>query len=48
MYLLFRHHDITPGQYYQMGYGEQKVIHAFMLYEIEERMEEIREAKGRK
>lgn len=47
MYLLFRYHDITPAQYYQMGYGEQRVIHAFMTYEVEQRMKEAREAEGR-
>lgn len=41
MYLLFRYHHITPMQYYEMGFGERKVIKSFMHYEIEERNEEI-------
>ena len=35
MYLLFRYHNITPGQYYGMGYGEKKGIAAVMRYEID-------------
>lgn len=46
MYLLFRYHHITPMQYYKMGYGEQKVICAFMHYEIEQRMKEFQELEG--
>lgn len=43
MYLLFRYHNITPAQYYRMGYGEQTVIRAFMHYEIEQRIREWKE-----
>lgn len=41
MYLLFRYHNITPSQYYEMGFGEKTVIKAFMHYEEEKRNEEI-------
>lgn len=47
MYLLFRYHNIPPGQYYRMGYGEKKVIAAFMRYEIEKRNEEIKDLERR-
>lgn len=43
MYLLFRYHHITPRQYYDMGYGEKKVIRAFMRYEVDKRNEEVKE-----
>lgn len=46
MYLLFRDHNITPAQYYRMGYGEQQVIRAFMHYEIEQKAREIEEIEG--
>ena len=41
MYLLFRYHHITPSQYHEMGFGERKVISAFMKYENQRRNEEI-------
>lgn len=36
MYLLFRFHHITPGQYYRLGTGEKKIIKAFMQQQIED------------
>ena len=42
MYLLFRYHNIMPGQYRDMGYGEKQVVRAFMHYEIEKRNEELK------
>lgn len=41
MYLLFRYHHISPGQYRDMGYGERMVLRAFMHYQIEKENEEI-------
>lgn len=41
MYLLFRYHHIMPSQYHEMGFGERRVVSAFMHYEIEKRNEEI-------
>ena len=41
MYLLFRYHDITPMQFYEMGFGERQIISAFMHFEVEKRNEEI-------
>lgn len=46
MYLLFRYHHITPNQYFEMGFGEKRVIKAFMHYEIEKRNEEIEKIKN--
>ena len=46
MYLLFRYHHITPIQYFEMGFGEKRVIKAFMHYEIEKRNEEIESIKN--
>ena len=41
MYLLFRYHNIMPSQYHEMGFGERRVVSAFMHYEVEKRNEEI-------
>lgn len=41
MYLLFRYHHIMPSQYHEMGFGERRVVSAFMHYEVEKRNEEI-------
>ena len=41
MYLLFRYHHVMPGQYREIGFGERKVLAAFMHYEVEKRNEEI-------
>ena len=43
MYLLFRHHHILPGTFYEMGFGERKVIKAFMHYEVDTRNREVEE-----
>lgn len=42
MYLLFRYHNVLPGQYRDMGYGEKQIARAFMRYEVEKRNEEIK------
>ena len=47
MYLLFRYHHITPSQYFEMGFGEKRVIKAFMHYEIQKRNEEIESIKNK-
>ena len=41
MYLLFRYHHVMPSQYYDMGFGERKVVSVFMHYEVEKKNEEI-------
>ena len=41
MYLLFRHHDMLPSQWAEMGFGERTVLTAFMHYEVEQRNAEI-------
>lgn len=41
MYLLFRYHHVMPSQYQEMGFGERKVVSAFMHYEVESRNAEI-------
>lgn len=45
MYLLFRYHHMSPKQYYEMGYGERKVLMAFMHYQIEQLNKEIENMK---
>lgn len=45
MYLLFRYHHILPSTYYSAGIGEQKVLAAFMHFQLEKMREEIEEAK---
>lgn len=37
MYLLFRWHNILPGQFYSLGMGEKSVLYAFVKQEEEER-----------
>lgn len=45
MYYLFRQKGWTPNQYYGMDYGEKRVVHAFMIQEIEDQSREIQELK---
>ena len=45
MYLLFRHHHILPSTYYSAGIGEQKVLAAFMHFQLEKMRKEAEEAK---
>lgn len=42
MYLLFRYHNIKPSAYYNMGYGERAVMRAFVRYEMEEKIKELK------
>lgn len=37
MYYLFREHHITPGAYYRLPPGEQRVLRAFFEYDMEAR-----------
>lgn len=41
MYILFRYHNILPGQYFELPYGERLVLRAFAHYEIEQKNKEI-------
>ena len=46
MYFLFRFKKWNPMKYFDMGYGERRIVHAFMIQEIEDNLkeqEEIRE-----
>lgn len=36
MYLLFVRHNVKPSDWYGMGPGEQIILRAFILQEIEE------------
>lgn len=36
MYYLFRHKKIRPAEYYEMGPGEKRVLHAFAMQEVED------------
>ena len=36
MYYLFKHKNIMPSQYYNMGFGEKTIIKAFIKNEAEE------------
>ena len=40
---MFMWHNITPGEFFAKGEGEQKLLHAFTLYEIEHRKEREKE-----
>ena len=46
MYLLFRYHDWEPHRFNNMPKGEQKITHAFVVQEAEERREEAEALKG--
>lgn len=43
MYLLFRYHDKRPSEIWTLPIGEKIVLHAFALYEQEERRKEAEE-----
>lgn len=45
MYLLFRYHNIMPGQFKEMGAGQQQIVHAFMNFEMQQRQKEIESIK---
>ena len=36
MYWLFREHNITPSQFYNMGEGEKRILRVFMIQEVED------------
>lgn len=36
MYLLFREHNITPSEFYKMGEGEKRILHAFISQESDD------------
>lgn len=36
MYMLFARHNIKPSDWYKMGPGEQIILRAFILKELEE------------
>lgn len=40
MYFLFRYHNVMPGAYRDMPYGEKQVVRAFMHWELDERKKE--------
>lgn len=40
---MFRWHHITPGEFFAKGEGEQKLLHAFIAYEIKHRLEQEKE-----
>lgn len=50
MYFLFCRKNWNPMQYFNMGYGEKRIVHAFMLKEVEDEKterEELNEKYGR-
>lgn len=40
MYYLYRFHNITPEQYYNMKIGNKIILNSFIEYEIKQRNEE--------
>ena len=46
MYFLFRDKKWTPSSYYEMGEGEKRIVHAFMVCELEDREKALEEARG--
>ena len=46
MYLLFRYHNWEPHKFNDMPIGEQKITHAFIVNEAEERQKEADALKG--
>lgn len=45
MYFLFRFKKWNPNKYFEMGYGEKRIVHAFMLQEIEDNEREQQEIR---
>ncbi len=45
MYLLFRYKGWRPIDYWNMGFGEKQVTHAFMMEEMENREKELERIK---
>lgn len=45
MYFLFRYKKWNPMKYFEMGYGEKRIVHAFMLKEIEDNLREQQEIR---
>ena len=39
MFWVYREHHILPSTYYNLGEGEKKILHAFMVREVEDRSE---------
>lgn len=46
MYFLFRDKKWEPSKYCNMGEGEKRIVHAFMLRELEDREEALKEVRG--
>lgn len=42
LYYLYREHNITPGEWKRMSYGERTILRAFFSQE----MDDLREAQG--
>lgn len=40
MYYLFKHKNITPSSFFNMKIGEKKILHAFVMQEIEDSRKE--------
>lgn len=41
MYLLFRYHDMKPSEVWRLPIGEKIILHAFMIYEQQQRKQEV-------
>ena len=46
MYFLFRDKKWEPSKYYSKGEGEKRIVHAFMLRELEDREEALEEVRS--
>nr|DAO23640.1 MAG TPA: hypothetical protein [Caudoviricetes sp.]DAP96605.1 MAG TPA: hypothetical protein [Caudoviricetes sp.] len=40
MYWLFRLHHWKPSDFFNLGYGEKRIVHAFLQVEMEQRSKE--------
>ena len=46
MYFMFVRHAIPPSEFYKMSHGEKVILRAFMLQEIEEDKNAVKEIEN--
>lgn len=46
MYFMFVRHGILPSAFYKMSHGEKVILRAFMLQEIEEEKNTVKEIEN--
>lgn len=46
LYELFRRHHIRPGEFWRLPIGEQRMLLAFLLQELEDEAEQAKALQG--